>query len=192
MSENEKWGAYAPWQLLGEAMVEHGIGNLNRLGDRHRPSSDSSRKSDPAVREESQPRQEHDQAELSEAVQVAFPLLRGRVLAATRKLVATSDAPEPHAFHEELPGTSLDAVRLIHAAQRWLLAAAGRSATALEIDAAFVEGHAEAVAILQEVGKWDAAVVAWFAEVEAVPGLAAIEHDEGSPADSVGPQGEPD
>ena len=160
-------------------MVDHGIGNLNRLADRHNPSSGTRQKNDASVPEESRGRQDRDQADLSEAVQVAFPLLRGRVLAATRRLLGSGQAPESHAFHEEMPGTPLDAVRLIHAAQRWLLATAERSATPLEIDAAFSEGHTEAVTILQEVGKWDASVVVWFAEIEAVPGLAVIEGRQG-------------
>ena len=56
---------------------------------------------------------------------------------------------------------------------------------------AFAAGHAEAVAILQDVGKWGASVAAWFAAIDAVPGLAelddAVQQPSGEPgSDPVG------
>ena len=142
-------------------------------------------------REDPRSRVPHDQADLSDAVQVAFPLLKGRVLAATRSLPGAADLPEPHGFHEEMPTTPQAAVRAIHAGQRALLAAGGHAATPLEIDMAFAAGHAEAVAILQDVGKWGASVAAWFAAIDAVPGLAelddAVQQPSGEPgSDPVG------
>jgi len=159
-------------------MDDKALGGLNRLGDRYSSSSGPPHRSGAVAQELPHDLPERDQAELSDAVQIAFPLLRGRVLAATRRLPGAADAPESHAFHEQLPNSPAAAVRAIHGAQRWLLAAAGLSATGVEVDSAFASGFTEAVRILQEVGRWSPAVAEWFAAIELVPGLAALEGAE--------------
>ncbi len=106
-----------------------------------------------------------DQALVHSAAEIAFPLLRERVLAATRAALGEQSCgvgAGPVGFHEALPADPGAAVRLIHNAQAWLLGAAGLPRDHRLVDLAFAAGLREASGILADVRGEDAAVQEWF------------------------------
>lgn len=143
------------------------VGGLQPLADRFGPAVRHRAGADARHRDAPAREREGDRAEFSDGGAAAFGLLRERVLAATRRLLDIDGNAAVPAFQARAPAAAAAAVAAIHAAQRWLAGAAGASPEPAVIDRAFALGLAEAMAILRDVGRWDAGVASWFSAVVA-------------------------
>jgi hypothetical protein len=137
-------------------------------GDRHgRPPEPPPERQSAGAGHGSPPRRRPDEVALHSGPDAAYPLLRERVRAAPRRLLAHAAAEQP--WTGPAPATPAAVVQRIRAAQRWL---AGAQAAAADLDAAFAAGLHDATAILRDVGRFDERVGAWFAAVARASGAA--------------------
>jgi hypothetical protein len=160
------------------------VGGVQATGGRFgSPRHTPERQGQPARGQAAQERA-GDAVQLSDGLHAACPLLRERVLAATRRLLCSSlqpsppapvVAPEARTPKAASPRDSLSvadspaaAAAAIVQQQRRLCGARLQEAGIGELlRAAFAAGLADARGILREVGRLDAGVEAWFAAVVA-------------------------
>jgi len=116
-----------------------------------------------------------DAVHLSDGLHACYPLLRERVLAATRRLSCCSGQPQPPASVVGLDspatgpptGPAAAAAAIVQQQRRLCGARLQEAGIADQLRTAFAAGLAEARGILREVGRLDAGVEAWFAAVVA-------------------------
>jgi hypothetical protein len=141
------------------------LGGVQPTGDRHgRPAEPPPDRPPPGGSHGSPPHQPADEALVHAGPDAAYPLLRERVLAATRRILEHAATEPP--FAGPAKASPAAAVQRIRAEQRWLAGAgSARAAVAAGLELAFRAGYDDATAILRDVGRWDELVAAWFVEV---------------------------
>jgi hypothetical protein len=108
-----------------------------------------------------------DAVQLSDALHACYPLLRERVLAATRRLLCGGVQPSPPASVVGPDSPAAAAAAIVQQQRRLCGARLQEAGIAELLRAAFAAGLAEARGILRDVGRLDAGVDAWFAAVVA-------------------------
>ncbi len=146
-----------------------GVRNLAKRYDapqRHAPD----RSVAPGARDTDDGRKPSDAVFVTDGQHIAFPLLRERVLAATRTVLGGSAHSLPVTAEAE-PNGPADAVAQVQHLQR--RCAGTRTQDPLvqqQLAKAFVAGMQEAIDILRDVGQFDVTVANWFLAVASAVG----------------------
>lgn len=139
------------------------VGGVEPLGERYgqRPPARDARSQ--AGRSPAGEPSPHDSCEVARGSEVAYGVLRERVLHATSERLGLTAVRPGGAFATAAPTTPQQAVLWVHADQHALLHGVPTDERALHAD--FARGIEDAAELLREVGQCDPATAAWFEAV---------------------------
>lgn len=119
----------------------------------------------PGARDADDGRATADAAFVTDGQHIAFPLLRERVLAATRTALGGSVFVVPVTAEPEPKGPADAVAQVQHLQRRCAGARTQEPIVQQQLTKAFVVGMHEAIDILRDVGQFDATVANWFLAV---------------------------